>query len=174
MKVLLSDLIGVEVVTQNTGKKVGHVHDAIFDPDTGKLLAVFVSSQRKKIIVAHDINSISTEKCEVREMDSVVDLDAVLRVEKIFFEGRKFRFNKVFTKKGEYLGKVVDVEIQIPEMMISAIYVSKKLMFVFPGPKRIISREEILEVKKHKIIVRESLKEVKIESKELLEATVLS
>lgn len=165
---MVSKIIGAQIISAKDSSRLGQVHDLLFDPASGKLLAIFVSSRKNKIVVPGDILNVTTKEILINEEDSILDIGDVIRVKDLIKSGIKFRFNNVYTENNEYLGRAVDLEFQIPGLYLSAIEVSKRMFFILSGPKRIIKKEDIILVKRTRIIVKNPLKLQKVEAGDLL------
>lgn len=94
--------------------------------------------------------------------DSIIHGDDVLRVQTVQKSGGKIFGNKVETKDGKYLGKVMDYVIDDHLMVLKQLFVAKGLLGLVRYDSRIISAKNILEILPDKIVVKDDLGTVKV------------
>ncbi|MBU2524778.1 PRC-barrel domain-containing protein [Patescibacteria group bacterium] len=171
MKLYLSDIIGIPIISHHTEQKIGKVAGSIFDPETGKLLALNLRPDAQKIITAADIMHVYRTEVTVMDDNSISPLDEVLRVKVVYNSGIRFLGNRVHTEHNDYLGKVIDIQIDTVGLFLSSLVIAKSFL-VFTGDKRIVSKKDIIEVNKDKIIVKKSSLLKKEKVKEFVNAPI--
>ncbi len=159
-----SKIIGTAVFNDGL-RPITTVKDLIIDPETAKILAFVVNINKKLIIAPLDILSWE-ESIKVHNGEVIIEATEVLRIENVLNSQITVLNNKVYTKNGEYLGKVIDFSVDDQSYLLKSLYVAKGILGLLRYQSRIISYKDIIEIKKDKIIVKEVLKKVKIDKKE--------
>ncbi|MFC1749441.1 PRC-barrel domain-containing protein, partial [Pseudomonadota bacterium] len=83
----------------------------------------------------------------------VIESSEIQKVEKILELQIPVIKNKVFTKKGEYLGKALDYSMDPKMFVLTSIVVAKSFLGILQWDRRIIGYKDIIEIKKDAIIV---------------------
>lgn len=156
---LLSDIIGLPIITKQSGETIAVAVGLVFHPDTGQLLALeardsffgaslyltpydLLEWRRTRIFVRDEAPLL--EKGELPRLAEVLDLEASV------FGAR------VETERGEYCGKVVNLSFDPVVGQLLQIFVEKQVLFWSYGQKRIFDFTSILSVTSEKILVSES------------------
>jgi len=71
--------------------------------------------------------------------------------------------NRVITKSGLHLGKVVDFAVNNKMFVLTKIVVAKTILGIISYDYRVIAHKDIIEIKKDAIIVKDPLKMVTVE-----------
>ncbi len=153
MKKAYSEIIGLPVSVEGVGK-ITRVTDILIDTTNGSIIAFFVSSGKMKIIVPVDILYFG-RSLVIRSVDDVIDAQDVIKVRDILQNGIKIIKSRVETKKGEYLGHVFDYIVDTNLYSLSKIIVHKSFLGIFKTPDRLIPAQDIIEIKKGLIIVKD-------------------
>jgi len=151
-------IIGTLVVASH-GEIVGLVSDIILDPDTGKIIAFNVMPGINKIIVPMDILNWGI-KITVNDKEDIIDMEEVINVNTIYKKKIRIMGQKVYTKSGEYMGKVLDYAVN--EYSLSSLTIGSTFLYLFFWNKKIITKKNIIEIKKNKIIIKDPIKPIKI------------
>ena len=165
MQKLYSNILGTPVFDQDGGRPITTVRDLVVDPESGKLIAFVVNQSKNLIITPVDI-LFWKEILKVRDRDAIISASEVLRVESVQKNGIHFFHNKVETKSGKFLGKVVDFEIDTNLYVLARIHVAKGFLGLIKYDSRIIPADHIVEVLEDKIVVKDDFQEVKQETEE--------
>ena len=159
-----SKIIGTPIFNDNT-RPLTTVRDLIIDPATGKILAFVVNINKKLIVTPLDVLSWG-ENIKVHNGDAIIDANEVLRVENVLKNQIKVLSNKVYTKNGEYLGKVIDYSVDNKSYLLKNLFISKGFLGLIRYQSRIIPYKDIIEIKRDKIIIRDILKKIKVNQEE--------
>jgi uncharacterized protein YrrD len=147
-------ILGTLVFDENGSRPLTSIKNAVVDPSTGKLCAFEVSHGKNKIIASIDV--LKWDRfIKVHNIDSIIDADDVLLVDRVLKENIKIYKNKVVTKNGDYLGRVFDFTLDSNDFVLKNIYVAKDFWGMIKYDKRIINKKNIIEILKDKIIVKE-------------------
>ena len=147
---------GLPIVTES-GHKIARVFDVVINTDTGKIVGFLTSPSGQKVLAPIDIlnwgNALS-----VHDEESILDSDEIHAVAEAFKKGIYVMRNRVVTKSGENLGKVIDYAINDKMFVMTKIVVAKTIFGLINYDMRIIAHKDILEIKKDKIIVKNPLR----------------
>ena len=158
-----SKIIGTAVFNDNI-RPITTVKDLIIDPETGKVLAFLVNINKKLIIAPLDVLSWQ-ESIKINNGEVIINAAEILRVESVLKNKIRIIKSKVFTKDGEYLGKVVDFSLDTDNYRLKNIFVAKGILGLVRYQSTIISYREIIEVKRDKIIIKNIVKKIEVNSK---------
>ncbi len=141
--------------------RVAELSDFFVDEEEIKVEAVIVKTtgifHQQKFISAKEIVDLSKAALIVQNAESLVDPKEIVRLQKKMKKRAKIIGEKVFSKKGEFLGTVYDYVIENVSLTISRIYL-KKLF-----DQRIIHSSAIVKIEQHKITVKDNFEMVKPE-----------
>ncbi len=110
MEMYLSTILGIPVFENEEVRPLTTVKDLVIDPESGKLIGVIVDVNKNLIIAPFDIYSWK-EVIRINNRALIVSADEVLRVEEVQKSGKFIHNCRVYSKDGDYLGKVVDYSI---------------------------------------------------------------
>jgi uncharacterized protein YrrD len=160
MEKYFSETIGIPIVT-TSGYKIGRVFDIVINPETGVVAGFLTSPTKQKVLAPLDV--IGWDKAlTVHDEDSILEIDEIHQVrESLKKDIRLFR-NRVVTKSGACLGKVVDFAMNDKMFVLTKIVVAKTILGIFSYDYRIIAHKDIIEIRKDKIIVKNPLKTVPV------------
>lgn len=175
MERLYSKIVGTQVYEDGGERPMTTVKDMVIDPEAGKLLAFVVNINKNLIITPVDVLS-WTEVIRVHNHDAIVSADEVLRVAQVMAKHVSIFHNKVYTKSGEYLGRVNDFSIDSNVMMLQKLYLSKGFLGLIRYQSRIISAKNILEILPDRIVIKDEtpIKEVLPEREVALDDMAIS
>lgn len=150
-----SNIVGTLVFEDDSPRPVAIIKDLVMDPDRGALIA-FVLNQNKQLVISPmDVISLK-QVMKISNADDIVEAVEILRVSEVLKSNRPIYGAKVFTKSGEYLGKVFDFSIDAKTYDLNKIFVAKDFLGLFRYNSLIIPAKSIIEVKSYKIIVKDS------------------
>lgn len=149
-----SKIVGTPVYEDGGERPITTVKDVVIDPEIGKLLAFVVNLNKSLVVTPVDVLS-WTEVIKVHNHDAIASSDEVLRVAQVMAKRVNIFHNKVYTKSGEYLGKVNDFSIDSNVMMLQKLYLSKGFLGLIRYQSRIISAKNILEILPDKIVIKD-------------------
>ncbi len=152
MEKYLSHIIGTPV-RDETGREIGRVLDLCLNPDTGKVAGFLLAPAGQNAVSPIDVlewdNSL-----HVHSREDIVSLEEIHQIKKIQEEGIKIYRNKVYTKDGTFLGKVVNYAVNTHFLTLTKILVFKTFLGFIRHGRLVINSKDILEIKKDGIIVR--------------------
>lgn len=150
-----SNIVGTFVFEDDSSRPVAVVKDLVMDPDRGVTIA-FVLNQNKQLVVSPmDVISFK-HVMKINSADNIVEASEILRVSEVLKSRRPISGAKVFTKSGEYIGKVFDFSIDAKTYDLNKIFVAKDILGLFRYNSLIIPAKNIVEVKSYKIIVKDA------------------
>lgn len=161
-----SQIIGLMILTSN-GETVSLIREIVIDPNTGKVEGFLVGLKGDKVLLSNDILSF-TSSVQIHDEDEIINSHEVIKIKKILEQNTPILKNKVEAENGLYLGKVVDFTINTKMFVLTKIVVAKLLFGIFPYSEKIIVHNDILEIKKDKIIVKNPIGTIKVQAKEPL------
>jgi|WetSurMetagenome_2_1015567.scaffolds.fasta_scaffold24982_2 sporulation protein YlmC with PRC-barrel domain len=160
-----SQTIGTPVITES-GQKVGRIYNIVLNTDTGKVAGFIVSPGGGKVLAPIDV--LSWHKAiDVHDVDVILEMDEIRQVYDSLRKNIPVIMNRVYTKKGIYLGKVIDFAISDKLFVLTKIVVAKTILGIITYSHRIIAHQDILEIKKDAIIVKDLLLAVPIKAAKL-------
>lgn len=162
MKKLFSQLIGRPVICQEAGGPVARVFDLIFDPDTGVLVAVSVHPRMREVVVARDIRAWSPSII-IRDHDSITPPEDVVKVQQVLRRRVPLFRNRVVTRSGKDIGRVVDYLIDLDTDTLLKIMVAKLFLGIIVYSDRVFSARDIVEMRPDRIIVRDDTETATVE-----------
>lgn len=160
MERLYTNIIGTSVFKHEGKRPITTVKGLVIDPESGKVVAIIVNLAKNLIIAPIDVLSWK-EVIRVHNHDSIIDGNEVLRVESVQKSNIKIIHNKVVTKNGKHLGKVVDLSIDLNNIILKKLHVAKGLLGLVHYDSRIISMDNVLEILPKKIIVKDDAGTIK-------------
>jgi sporulation protein YlmC with PRC-barrel domain len=156
-----SNLVGLPVFELENQTRVALLVDFFIDEAEIKIDAAIVKTDglisHQKYISAHEIADISRAALIAQNEDSLVEPTELVRLYKNHKKRARIVGERVYTKKGEFLGTVFDYVIESGSLAITRIYL-KKLF-----DQRIIHSSAIIKIEQHKIIVKDNFEMVKPE-----------
>lgn len=164
MLVANSKLLGLSVLSVQTGAPVGFIADSIIDPNTLQIIAFSLSGglvREAKYLDTRSIREYSSLGLIIDNIDELVAPDDVVKLSQILALNFNLLGLKVETKKGSRLGHVLDFTVSPDNYSISQIIVKRPFIKSFNDPTLVISRQEIVEITDYKIIVKDEEKTLK-------------
>jgi len=151
-------IIGLPVFDFKNQSQIGTVKDVIIQAKdfkvSGFILESSIFDRKTKVISSTDLIDIASQGVIANDEDAVSTTEENVRLKDAIKSGYHGIGQKVVTKSGKGIGKVIDLFISSETLEISKIHV--KSVFI----ERIISRSAIIEIKKKKIIVRDNFEAV--------------
>lgn len=148
---LYSQLIGLPFYLLDEKKKAGLIPHFILDPEKGNLVALVTGNGQW--IAALDVAPFNGEYWEISSSEALMEEGELVRVTEIPKQKRWLIHKSVATKDGEYLGRIDDFVMEMENLTLVQLYVTKKFLFL-TCEKRIIHHNEILEITEKSVIVK--------------------
>lgn len=152
--------VGLPVVS-HAGEVLTAVRDVILDAEKGKIAGFWVTAGKNKVIAPIDILRWD-DIMEIGDFHDIIDAHEVTAIEKALEKNLRIFRQKVFTKSGDYVGKVLDFGMNNQYFELTCLVVAKGFLGLIFWDKKIISARDILEVKKDGIIVKDLVTPVKM------------
>jgi len=156
-----SNLVGLPIFELENQTRVAELVDFFVDVEEIKIEAVIAKTDglihHQKYVSTKEIADISKAALIIQSEESLVDPKEMVRLHKKAKKRAHIVGEKVYTKKGEFLGTVFDYVVESQTLSISRIYL-KKLF-----DQRIIHCSAIVKIEQHKIIVKDNFEMVKPE-----------
>jgi sporulation protein YlmC with PRC-barrel domain len=164
MEKLYTQTIGLPVVTEY-GHIVGRVFDIIVNPDTGKVAAFALGPIGQKVISPIDVITWSGALI-INDEESILEQEDIQMVSRILEKNIYIRGAKVYTKSGEYMGKVGDVAYNTKTFMLTVLLIGKSFLGVYYDKKN-VAHKDIIEITSGKIIIKDPLRLTPVKAKKL-------
>lgn len=154
-----TDVIGLNILTLDTGEVVETVKDIIYDPQTNRVRALLVESNGlfsdARVILTEDIKNIGKDaviidSSEVLKKTSDVE-DTVSHIAK---DDTYLTRTKIITEEGTELGHVTDLYFSLPKGTVSNLEVSQGGLKDMQSGKKHVKVEDILTIGADATIVR--------------------
>ena len=160
MYVFASQLVGKAVISLQVGGLVAIVSDFVVNADMLELVAFRCFAPDldlvDPILFLRDTREIGSDCILVDSVDALASLEDVVRIKQIVLSGFHLAGTKVFTEAGSYLGKVEDFTINFETRRIHRLTIQPQLLRRFMSETLLIDREQIVDVTKDRITVREA------------------
>ncbi len=157
-----SQTIGSEVFT-TAGIIVGRVVDIAIEPETGKIVGFLLTPNGRYVIAPSDM-LFWDKHLFIQEEEDILETNEIIKVQEVLQKNIPILHNKVYTKKGLYIGKVYDIAMNPKLFVVTKLAIAKNILGIFPYDEKIIAHQDILEIKPDRIIVKDL--EAKIPVKE--------
>lgn len=165
MERFYTKIVGIPVVEDDSIRALTTVKDVLTDPESGKVIAFVVDVGRNLVITPLDVISWH-DVVHIRSRDEIIPGDDIARVQTVQKNGSKIFHNRVETRAGKYLGRVVDFSIDSNLMTLKRLFVAKDVLGLVRYDSRVVVAKNILEVLPDKIVVKDDLGTVKVVEKE--------
>lgn len=153
MERFYSQTIGSEIFTENA-IYMGRVSEIVVDPDRGMIVGFLTGSLGEKAFSPIDLLSWNRQLI-VKDEESLLDTEEIIKIREVLEAQNMIMKKKVVTKSGQYIGKVSDIAFDSLFLVMTKIFVAKPLLFFFEYDERIFTVQQILEIKKDVIIVKD-------------------
>lgn len=158
MLISIDNLIGVPVMSLQTGAQLAETTAAIVDPRQLSIAAFYVDGpgleQTPSILHPVDIRELSDIGIIVDDTDKLMSLDGLVRLQEII----DFEFDliglKVIDEHRRKLGKVASYSIETTNYSVMQIYTSQSLIRSLSTMGNTIHREQIISVTNDVMVVQ--------------------
>lgn len=156
MERLFKQSVGSPIISDERKSPVGILRDAVLDLEKGQIVALVLNKRKNLIVSVNDVSGYEIFP-RIKSGDCIMEASDIVRVYDVLKKGLFLIGNPVFTEKGKYLGVCEDYSFNDLDFRIKKIFVTRKVLYFFSIENRIFSVEDIVEVKKNKIIVKDDL-----------------
>jgi uncharacterized protein YrrD len=147
--------VGTPVISEH-GQLCGRIYDIIIDPETGSVAAFSLSMKNRKVLAPIDVITWGRQII-IGHSEDIIDANEIHKVAKILEKEIPVLRNKVYTKKGEYIGKVIDYSMDPQLFALTSIVTARDILGILQWDKRIINYKDIIEIRKDAIIVKNNV-----------------
>ena len=137
-----------------SGQHVGKITEVVINIETGTIVGFLLGSKGNHVIAPNDV-ILWDQHIIIHDIDDILETEEIIKVKKALEKNIPIIHNSVVTKSGVYLGKVYDFAINPKLFVMTKIIVAKSLLGLFPYDEKIIAHQDILEIKKDTIIVKD-------------------
>lgn len=152
MEKAYSKIIGIPVVVEGLGK-IARVTDILIDSKNGKITCFFVNAGKMKIILPSDIIFFG-QAIIIGDGEDIIDAEDIVRVTEVLNKDIRLLKSKVETQKGEYLGHIHDLLLDIKFFGLKKILVYKSFFGLFKTQDLVISARDIVKIEKGLVTVK--------------------
>ncbi len=169
MIVRYTSIIGSTVAELRDQTKIGRISEVIIDDSSISIAAIavdmpFWSFQKDKFVLNIDIVHLLKDGIMINDIESIVDLDESIQLEKLI-KRKVFGINqRVETSSGTYIGYVYDFLIETGNLAIVKFYI--KHLFA----ERIISADKVISINGKIIRIKDNFTSNKISSMATVDA----
>ncbi len=155
--------IGAPILT-TSGMPAGRVGDIVIEPETGKVVGFLLAPRGQYVIAPADI-LFWEDNIFIHDQEDILETGEIIKVQQVLKKEIRIMYNRVFTEKGKYLGKVYDIGMNPKFYVMTKLAIAKNILGLFPYDEKIIARGNILEIKKDRIIVKDVEATVPVKAK---------
>lgn len=176
MLVLSKRLLGVPLMSLQTGSMIGTTGEPIIDPRRLHIIAFYCEGPmldaRPAVLHSNDIRELSDIGIIIDSSDNVMPPGDLIRLQEVIEFGFSLLGVQVVTDRGHKLGTVEDYATDALTFLIEKLHVKRPFPHNLHTSGLIIDRKEILEVTNSKIIVKSAT--VKEDRKDTVGETIQS
>jgi uncharacterized protein YrrD len=157
-----SRTVGIPIVT-DSGYKISRVYDVLINSETGKVVGFITSPRGNRVLAPIDILTWN-HVLIVHDEESILETGEIHQAVEAQRKNIRVYQNRVITKSGIPLGKVIDYMIHDKMFVLTKIVVAKIFLGIITYDRRIIAHKDIIEIKKAGIIVKDPLRTVPVKA----------
>ena len=160
--------IGTQIVSNDDGSVLGLVKSVIFNPDTGKIEALWVKTlnpELKNPVLLSDSILDWKKNIYINDDREFAEADDIIRISEIFDRDAFYIGNSVVDESHNKLGSVSDISFDTEKMYLQSVYAEKSILGIFRYGLRIFSYDSIIQALPDGIIVKNT-DDIKVSVKE--------
>lgn len=165
MFILSKLLLNQPVMSLRTGGQVATTRAAIINPTNLKIEGFYVTDSMDKhktlVLVHRDIRDVLPAGIVVNDHEVLSEPEDLIRLKEVLEWDFQLVGKIVVTENKKKLGKVTDFATEPDSMIIQKLYVVQSLVRNFAGGSLSVDRNQIVEVNRGKIIVKDPLQPIK-------------
>ncbi len=155
-----STILNLPVISAQTERKLGQVLDFIPDSNSPKILALvteqsYLFKKPQKIFSVVSVLDIIRDAVVVKDEDSIVSPQEIVRASESIKGGIKLLGSKVKTESGGYLGRVSDFVFEMPGFNLSKLYIKGFLSVL--GEEKVVDASKIRKITSKAVIVSDDV-----------------
>ena len=159
MYALASRLLGLPVISLQTGEAVAVLQLPVVDPAALDLVAYRLESRHEDhlyVLMIRDIRQMALDCVIIDSEEELVAADDIVRIQTLLEANYSPIAKLVFTDLGRRLGVVEDYTINLETSQIQKLYVKQALWRSWFGASLIVDRTQIIDVTPKQIVVRDA------------------
>lgn len=164
MLTMIDNVIGVPVMSLQTGTRLAHTSDVIVDPRQLTIAALYVEgplvSVRPSVVYPSDIREISDIGFIVDSDSKLMPLDGLVRLQEIIDFDFVLKGARVVDEDGKKHGKVSNYAIDPESFTIQQLYTTESLFRSFSNVGRIIHRSQIVAIHENVVVIKSTATKV--------------
>lgn len=158
MLVLNSTLVGVPIMSLQTGDSLGETAEPIIDPRKFSVVAFYTTGPRisaASVLHVADIREVGQLGFIVDSSDNIMELDnSLVRLQEVISFNFSLINKPVIDQNRRKLGRVTEYVVENEGFTIQKIHVGQSIMKNFGSSELVIGRSQIVELTDREIIVR--------------------
>jgi len=164
----IDQLLGLPIMSLQTGTELARTTAAILDPRSMKIIAFYVDGPlletHPSVLHPEDIRELSDIGLIVDNSERLMALEGLVRLQAVIDLKFELRGMKVIDEQKHKLGKVVDYVVEPDGFTVQQIYAQPSLLRSLNTATHVIRRSQIVAVRKDTIVVRSgAIKEEAVE-----------
>lgn len=164
-----SQLIGLPIMSLQTGVEIAYSVQLIIDPATLRIVALELDGdnldERPSFLRIEDIRELSNIGFIVDSSDEFIGLEDVIQVQTLYQRDFQPIDMRVIDDQQKKLGKVHDTIFNTDTFVIDQLCVKQPLLMSFGDTELLVHRTQIIDVKEKDIIVRSAAIKAKAQKK---------
>lgn len=157
----IKKFINLPIISIRESKKVAEAKDFIVNPLDGSIVGIVVDKKgifiKKYLVIAGlDVREISEKGIIIDDRKSIVLQKEIIQLDMILKSKIRVIGSKVFSQEGGYIGKVYDYAVD-DFFNVAKLYVNPPLSNILVN-QFIIDTQDIIEIKRDAIIIKEENK----------------
>ncbi len=165
-----SKIVGLTVLALKEGRVMGHVHDVLVNLQHKYIESICILNtlERKQYLKLVDIN-LADNKITISNKDIIKNLDNRIQTNKELLSSKRILNKKVFTNKGDDVGRINDIYFDLDAGTLEAFEISDGIIQDILSGRRIIPAIGDISLKEEGIFISKDAFEEIIESGKGLE-----
>lgn len=151
-------MIGHPVMSLQTGQPLAVLDAPIVNPENLKIVAFYVSGPlldfNPAVLFAEDIREFGEVGAIVDSSDNIMSPEGMVRLKQVINSGFELFGINVVEENGRKLGKVENYTLNPENFEIQQLYLKPTLMKSLSIAHLTVSRQQIIEIDNHKIVVK--------------------
>lgn len=139
---------------------LSRIFDLAIDTEKGKIVGFLLAPVGNKVVAPVDVVSWGSQLV-VSDSEDILEIDEIQAVIKVLTRNIPIYRNRVYTKDGLYLGRVINFAVHAKMLTLTKIVVAKRFLGIRHG-RLIINSKDIIEINKDSIVVRNLIDTVSI------------
>ena len=161
MQILATSLIGTDVISIHSGQNIGKITDWLVATKDLKveLLKIVSADKKTYYLMTRDVRAIGNNikfMIIIDSADKLSEKEDLLRHQELIDSNFNLRGLKVITQSGKRIGKVKDLSIDDQDFFIIKFHIKARALKRIANERLLVDRGDIIEIKKDRIIIKDS------------------